>query len=317
MHLTQFKFLMLSLLGFSMVVGIFNVGNTFAGVNDPDADFVNLQNIPALNMEPGETREMTILIKNTSVATWGNDVLKLGAVYNTGDTDRPSIWSTDEWESINRVASDNETNIKPLQAAEFTFSVTAPVWKGTYKEYFQPLIEYSHWLKGEPIVLTFQVGELEEKSDVEIQNIEEKEIKIYRDTQMSVMLDKGIIVATLPVSTGKIGYTTPAGRWRIMNHYEEAYSEPYELYMGNWMAIRQEGRAYSGYGLHSLAYWKTRTQRYPDGTLKDGRLYIGNRVYEDVEHLGEPMSHGCIRFGIEEVKVLYNWAENDTLVTIV
>lgn len=314
MHLTQFKFLIVSLLGFSIVVGIFNITNTLASINDPETDYVNLQNIPAISMEANETREMTVLIKNTSVDTWGSDVIKLGTIFHTGDKNRPSIWATDAWESNTRILVSNEKNIKPLQVAEFTFSVTAPSRAGIYQEYFRPLIEYSHWLKGEPIVITFSVGN---NDGIVLAEGEAKEIRIYRDTQQADMLAGGIVVATLPVSTGKAGYTTPAGRWRIMNHFEEAYSQAYELYMGNWMAIVQEGKAYDGYGMHSLAYWKTRTPLYPDGTIKDGRLYTGNRVYEDVEHLGTPMSHGCIRFGIEEVKVLYNWAENDTLVTIV
>lgn len=298
-----------------MVVGIFNISDSFAGVNDPNIDYINLQNVPAINLAPHETREMTVLIKNTSVETWGNDIVKLGTVFHTGTNDRPSAWVTDSWESTTRIASDNESNIKPLQTVEFTFSVTAPARSGVFQEYFRPVIEHSHWLKGEPIVMTFRVGT---EGDTVLAEGPEKEVKVYRATQEADMLENGIVVATLPISSGASGYTTPAGTFTIMNHYEKAYSEEYKLWMPNWMALSSTRYGFKGYGFHGLPYWRVNVARYEEGKIyPGGRLYTQGNLYEGYEHLGTPASHGCVRFGVEEVKVVYDWAENGTLVTII
>ncbi|MCK4554035.1 L,D-transpeptidase, partial [Candidatus Parcubacteria bacterium] len=64
------------------------------------------------------------------------------------------------------------------------------------------------------------------------------------------------------------------------------------LWMPWWMSLQ------SGYfGIHELPEW-------PDGS-KEGE-----------DHLGKPVSHGCIRLGIGPAEFLYNWAEIGTQVFI-
>ena len=87
--------------------------------------------------------------------------------------------------------------------------------------------------------------------------------------------------------------------------------------MSNWMGLTHEKDGYQGYGLHSLAYWKTSRPMYPSGSIVNGRLYEGNRVYEDAIHLGKPMSHGCIRHGNVESAIVYDWAPNGTTVKVI
>lgn len=315
MHLTQFKFLILSLLGFSMVVGIFSVSSTFASITNPDIEYVVSPNLPTIHLEPNETRQVSVSVKNFSVETWGKELIKLGTVFHTGDQDRPSAWATPAWESATRIAVDSVENIRPLQTAEFTFEVTAPDRDGIFHEYFRPVLEYNRWLNGEPIILTFQVGAT---NDVLIADAPEKAVIVYRATQETDMLVGGVVVATLSVSSGAPGYTTPAGQYTIMNHYEDAYSAEYKLWMPNWMALANVKTGFRGYGFHGLPYWRVKAANYSEGAIyPGGRLYTQGRLYEGYEHLGKPVSHGCVRFGIEEVKVLYKWAENGTPVTIV
>ncbi len=47
---------------------------------------------------------------------------------------------------------------------------------------------------------------------------------------------------------------------------------------------------YRGYGIHELPYW-------PNG------------YREGEDHLGMPVSHGCVRLGIGNAEKLFNWAE--------
>lgn len=279
-----------------------------------NSDYVLANSNLEISAQPSTTIPIMVAVRNLTNQVWAPDKLRLGTVFSTGDTDRASNWKTETWLSATRIgpmAGSRPTYFN--QIAVFSFTIKAPLYHGVYKEYFRPLIEGEQWLVGEPIVLTIRVGD-----GVQIQEVAPaKEVKIYRKTQQADWLENGVVVATLPISSGKSGYTTPAGEYTIINQFEEAYSAKYSLYMGNWMGIAKNGVGFRGYGMHSLAYWKIKHQPYPDGTIKNGRLYTNGRVYEDVNHLGEPMSHGCIRFGIQEAKVLYNWASVGTPVTIV
>lgn len=102
---------------------------------------------------------------------------------------------------------------------------------------------------------------------------------------------------TFLISTGKWSAPTPIGTFEILNHISVAWSKRYKLFMPNWMAIRPENGSYDGYGVHGLPYW-------PNGKR------------EGENHLGRPVSHGCIRLGTEEIKYVYEWAQNGTKVII-
>ncbi len=99
------------------------------------------------------------------------------------------------------------------------------------------------------------------------------------------------------VSTGKWSTPTPIGEFRIKNHIATAWSKPFELFMPNWMGLKTPEGVYDGYGIHGLPYW-------PNG------------VKEGTNHLGTPVSHGCIRLGAGDSEFVYSWAENDTPVFI-
>jgi len=148
------------------------------------------------------------------------------------------------------------------------------------------------------------------------QSAEGKQIQIWLKDQRIWAIENNVVIMDTPISSGKPGYNTPKGKYKILNHITTAYSSPYKLWMDNWMALYTKERGFVGYGLHALPYWKTRQTKYASGTIVDGRLYQDNKVYEDVNHLGETMSHGCVRLGIYESKLLYDWTPNKTDVTI-
>lgn len=109
-----------------------------------------------------------------------------------------------------------------------------------------------------------------------------KRIEINTGTQeLSYFLD-GVRLGTFPVSSGKLGMYTPTGHFTVDNKTLRAWSK-WGLWMPYWMSLR------SGYfGIHELPEW-------PDGS-KEGE-----------EHLGQPVSHGCIRLGVGPAEFLYNW----------
>lgn len=98
---------------------------------------------------------------------------------------------------------------------------------------------------------------------------------------------------TFSISTGKRGYETPLGEFKILNKVPNAWSRTYGLWMPYWMSF-----TYQGHGIHELPYW-------PSG------------FREGSDHLGTAVSHGCVRLGIGPAEKLYNWAEVGTMVKVV
>ncbi len=90
-------------------------------------------------------------------------------------------------------------------------------------------------------------------------------------------------MGTFIVSSG-VHNTTPKGNHIISNKHPKAWS-PYGLWMPYWMGLGN-GRV----GIHELPVW-------PNG-------YV-----EGEDHLGTPVSHGCIRLGHKSAEFLYNWIE--------
>lgn len=103
----------------------------------------------------------------------------------------------------------------------------------------------------------------------------------------------GIVLAEHKVSTGRPGMRTPTGTYKVLNKHPRAWSKSSKLWMPYWMAFTNRG-----HGLHELPEWP--------GGKKEGE-----------NHLGLPVSHGCIRLGIGAAKRLYEWSEIGTQITIV
>ena len=119
-----------------------------------------------------------------------------------------------------------------------------------------------------------------------------KFIEVNLTQQMLYTFDGTQPINSYRVSTGKWSMPTPEGEYTINNKDPRAYSQEFGLYMPYWMAFIG-----SKYGIHELPEW-------PDGR-KEGE-----------DHLGTPVSHGCVRLGRGSAEEVYNWAEVGTPVFI-
>ena len=99
-------------------------------------------------------------------------------------------------------------------------------------------------------------------------------------------------LGTYKVSTGRPGHPTPLGTFAINDKKKRAWSNAAKLWMPYWMPFKG-----STYGIHELPEW-------PGGKK------------ERENHLGTPVSGGCVRLGVGPAKALYEWAEVGTEVTI-
>lgn len=122
-------------------------------------------------------------------------------------------------------------------------------------------------------------------------------IEIDLSAQRLHLLEGDNYHTTYLISTGKWSTPTPVGDFEIMNHINVAWSKPFRLYMPLWMGLKKQAGPYEGYGIHGLPYWP--------GGRKEG-----------VNHLGRPVSHGCIRLDPGDAEYVYAWAENGTKVVI-
>ncbi len=294
------------------VLGFWNIYQTNAQSISP-TDYVLNASTTIIHTQPNAVTPITISVRNTSDIAWDSATLQLGTVFSTGDKNRVSIWKTDSWLSPTRIGLAGERrNIFSNRTSDFSFNMKAPERTGQYKEYFQ-LANGGQWLTGEPIVVTITVGDI-----LAVQSFNTREVQIYRKGQVGEWLESGFVVATLPISSGKSGYTTPAGKYTIMNHIPDAYSSKYALWMPNWMGLSSVKNGFRGYGMHSLPYWKVNPAKYEEGKVyAGGRLYTKGRLYEGYSHLGRPVSHGCVRWGIAESAIMYAWAPNGTPVTVI
>ena len=114
-------------------------------------------------------------------------------------------------------------------------------------------------------------------------SIEEQRLTAWRD---------GKIVYRFVISTGREGYETPPGHYKILEKYKDRWSRKWSVWMPYAM------RFFEGYFIHQLPH-------------KDGSSYnIG------ATKLGTPDSHGCIRVDVGDAEQLFRWAKVGTPVWI-
>lgn len=117
-------------------------------------------------------------------------------------------------------------------------------------------------------------------------------LRVDLSTQTMDYLLNGFVWKSFLVSTGKVSTPTLKGSFEILNKIERAWSKSYGLWMPYWMGINSPG-----IGIHELPVW-------PNG------------YREGEDHLGTPVSHGCIRLGLNSALYIYEHVEPKTKVLI-
>lgn len=120
-----------------------------------------------------------------------------------------------------------------------------------------------------------------------------KYVDIDLERQVMTLFEDGRAIDAYPVSTGKPGMDTPKGVFAIRNKAARPWSSAYGLYMPYWMALVPDGK----FGIHELPEWP--------GGYKEG-----------ADHLGIPVSHGCVRLGVGPAERVYGWVDIGTPVVV-
>jgi hypothetical protein len=264
-------------------------------------------------LEPNQPGFLTLKLKNIGSEPWPLYQLYLSSIYFDGTPDHKSPFATSVWIDQNRIlagSSVDQDSIRPRGTITFNIPIQTVTRKALYQESFK-LHLGTTVITGPTIKWLLQVG-----NELSYQDAMGKQIYIWLSDQRLWVVENNVVMLDTPISSGKSGYNTPKGKFKILNHIDTAYSSKYSLFMDNWMALYNREYGFIGYGLHALPHWKVKQGKRIEGEVVDGRLYTNGKLYEDYMHLGKPMSHGCVRVGIEASKVLYDWAPNNTLVTI-
>lgn len=118
-----------------------------------------------------------------------------------------------------------------------------------------------------------------------------KYIDVNLTTQRFCRFEGNTLIDCLGTSTGKPSMPTPTGSFAITFKEPMRFSYMFPAWMPWWQQFN------GPYGIHELV-------TFPNG------------VKEDDDHIGQAVSHGCVRLSRTMAKVVYDWTEIGTQVYI-
>lgn len=271
-----------------------------------------------LRVEPGETFRVKVFMKNTGNMPWfANKSTCLGPKMSLGtdlERDRDSQFyqkDLEGWEGANRVAIDGY-RADPGEIASFTFWLKASDTPDVYKEYFTPVLKDLQWIDDARFSFEVIVGDSDDtagdiRKKLEYSNVSgsvgdldlnaERSIEVdLSDQTLKVKLGE-TLVREFRVSTGAAATPTPVGETRIiLKQPVRVGNKPPHYIMPRFMMFRE-----GGYGFHALPSLGT-----------DGGVFWT----EARNHIGIPVSHGCIRVLPEDADWLYDFTDVGTKVVV-
>lgn len=269
------------------------------------------------NIQSGQRFTVDISFKNTGNARLYSEnsgcfdmpVLNVGT---KKPQDRKSVFASGQyavsgWQRGNRIVMENPY-ADPGDEFYMTFESIAPEGNDIYREYYQPVVENVSWI-GESFGVDIPVGSPTASMTDNIQFITElslqasslegieRNLEITLDDQMMYARFGDLRVWSMPVSSGAWDTPTPKGNYSILTKQELRIGSKYPHYRMPYFQLWQS----SGYGIHALPY-----------LANDGGAFW----YEALEHIGIPVSHGCVRTMPEDAVTAYNFTSVGTALWI-
>ncbi len=160
------------------------------------------------------------------------------------------------------------------------------LYRGSFVTKVPPQIVYAYNRDGSPT-------RVEERQEPIVPAIKEgKYVHIDISSQSLAIFENGIEKGAFKVSTGKRGMDTPIGTHKILVKARRPWSAKYKLFMPWFIGFTR-----NGHGIHELPEWP--------GGIKEG-----------ANHLGIPVSHGCVRLGVGPAKMVYDFVDIGTPLVI-
>jgi hypothetical protein len=263
-------------------------------------------------IEAGEVFTVDIELKNTGNTRLysangrrcsGLPKFRLGTAL---EQDRESVFGIDDysisgWRSAQRIKM-LEDYVEPGENLHFVFQSIAPPGTNIYREFFKPVVEGVTWLDDDNLLaLDIKVGEFtKEMTDnirfvsnvsVDAKALEGKERRLEIDLATQTMYAKyeDLVVWEMPISSGAYATPTPPGNYNIFQKQELRIGGAPPHYRMPWWQFWDK----RGYGIHELPYL---------GDNNGGEFWR-----EAQDHIGIPVSHGCIRTLPGDAETLYQF----------
>lgn len=276
-----------------------------------------------LKVDTGEKFRVKVFMKNTGNTPWFSAESGCeGPIVNLGtDLERdhdstfysPKIKEEDNnWIGPNRVGLD-QLRVDPEEVASFTFWVEAGDEPDIYKEFMTPVVEGITWIDDAGFSFETLIGDTGEDAETTLtrrmlmgesgsaMSVDlngEKKIKVDLSEQKMHVYLGDHLVREFTVSTGAPKTPTPVGTHTISLKQEVRIGGKSPHYvMPNFMMFRKDG-----YGIHAL----------PSLSRKGGDVFWT----EARDHIGRPVSHGCIRVLPEDSDFVFAFADIGTTVEV-
>ena len=283
------------------------------------AEFITVRR--KLRVETGEEFKVKVFFKNTGNTPWfksdgecsgprislktSKNKTRKSVLYPKGAVDDSN------WESASSIRLDQQ-KVEPGKIGSFSFTAKAPASEDILKEYFTPYIWGEDYLDDSEFSFNVIVGhpeftyeEMRKKMEYSFNSGSVMSLDLNGPRSLVVDLsDQEVelklgdtVIKKFPVSTGKASTPTPIGSYKISLKQDVRISHGSPHYiMPKFMWFRA-----GGYGFHAL----------PSVQHGDGRFWTEAR-----NHIGRPVSHGCVRLLPEDADYIYDFSNIGTEVTI-
>ncbi len=276
-----------------------------------------------LKIDTNEVFRVTVFVKNAGNMPWFSGKSTCKGPHVSLGTDKPRDSASQfyakeldgvvdtNWEKNNRIGMD-QLRVDPGYTASFTFFSRSSKKADVFKENLTPVVEGIKWMDEAKVSFDLMVGDTgslpgdvrlrmfyanQSGSVMDIPVDGEKSINISLDNQKMIVKLGDYVVREFTISSGASSTPTPRGDFHIILKQETRVGgkEPHYI-MPNFMMFDERG-----YGLHALPSLRGRG----DSFWTEAR-----------EHIGIPVSHGCVRMLPEESQFLFDFADVGTPVHI-
>lgn len=271
-----------------------------------------------LRVESGETFRVKVFMKNTGSMPWfSNKSECLGPKMSLGtdrERDRDSYFYDENlkgWEGTNRIGMD-QYRTDPGQIASFTFWAQAGKNADVYKEYLTPVLKDIQWIDDAQFSFDVMIGDTgETATDIRkklsfagasgsVSSIDlnaPKTLTVDLSEQNLYVYLGDVEVRKFRVSSGAAATPTPVGETNVfLKQWVRVGAKPPHYIMPRFMMFRA-----GGYGFHALP-----------SLGGDGGVFWT----EARNHIGIPVSHGCVRILPEDAEWLYEFTDIGTKVVV-
>ena len=210
------------------------------------------------------------------------------------------------WATRNKVRMDEgNLRVEPGEIASFTFYAKADSENSIFREYFAPQLDDGTYLKNAEFKVDIYSGENDENDEatrtklfyayrsMDIDEIDadgEKSIEVDLSEQKMALKIDNYVVREFKVSSGKSSTPTPKGTFKVMEKNEVRVGAASPHYIMPYFQRLTAG----GVGLHALP-----------SLGNDGDTFWT----EAKEHIGTPVSHGCVRMLPEDAEAAFAFTD--------